>query len=186
MSGAITLFREAVDAEISPLLNKSYDTCTQLDSEIESVCEAICHHADSILPKFNIKGKPKHTFFKDDHLSCLCKESKAAWRRWRDAGRPHSGDLLTEKIASKKKVQSRLNLLKARKDRLDSAKIDEQFREKAENRFKPPRSACATTSRLESNGTIIENESEILSVWAKHFEELGTSKVDPSSQLRIL
>ena len=50
--------------------------------------------------------------------------------------------------------------------------------------FKPPRSGCATTSRLESNGTIIENESKILSVWAKHFEELGTSKVDPSSQLK--
>ena len=33
-------------------------------------------------------------------------------------------------------------------------------------------------------GTIIENECEILSVWAKHFEELETSKVDLSSQLK--
>ena len=33
-------------------------------------------------------------------------------------------------------------------------------------------------------GTIIENKCEILSVWAKHFEELGTSKVDLSSQLK--
>ena len=32
--------------------------------------------------------------------------------------------------------------------------------------------------------TIIENESKILSVWAKHFEELETSKVDLSSQLK--
>ena len=182
-SGAITVFRNAVDTEISPLLNKSYDNCTKINSEINLVCESVCRLADDILPKFNTQKKPNRNYFKDEQLNQLCKDSKAAWRRWRDSGRPQSGVLFTEKITCKKKVQSRLNLLKAKKERLHSAQIDKQFREKARNRFKPPRSGCATSSRLEVNGNIIEDECEVLSAWAKHFEDLGASRIEHTSQL---
>ena len=61
--------------------------------------------------------------------------------------------------------------------------MDDKFREKARNRFKPPRYGCAS-SRVELDETIIDEESEILAAWAKHFEELGISKVSHSSQLQ--
>ena len=42
---------------------------------------------------------------KDEQRKHLCKTSKAAWKRWKDAGHPRSGPLAEEKRCTKKEVR---------------------------------------------------------------------------------
>ena len=58
--------------------------------EIEKVAGLITDAAEKLLPHVQPKRKTK---WKDDTLSCLCVQSCAARRAWRDAGSPTGGPL---------------------------------------------------------------------------------------------
>ncbi len=136
---------------ISPLLGSACDDLAQLDQGILSVSVAICNIADSLLPKRSHNRRPRRDFYNDGHLRHLCNLSKSSWRVWKNAGRPQSGDLLTNKNAAKKNVHARLNQLRARKDRLHSENIDDTFRARDNKRFRSPRDGTPSGSRLQVN-----------------------------------
>ena len=90
------------------------------------MCGEICKLAEN-LPKFSSKDQHRRNFFRDQQLKHLCKINKAAWRAWRDTGRPKSGELFEKKKAAKKEVRNKINELKARKDRLQAESMDKKF-----------------------------------------------------------
>ena len=102
------------------------------------------------------------------------------------APRPQSGDLLVNKIAAKKKVQTRLNQLRARKYRLHSEHIDDNFRARDNKRFRSPRDRTPSGSRLQVNNNIITCPDDVMSAWVTHFETLSSSKVQESPLLQQL
>ena len=185
-TGAISAYEQSVNDFISPLLGSSCDDLAQLEQEVLSVSEAICKCADSLLPKCSSNRRPRRDFYNDGHLKLLCNLSKSSWKEWKNGGRPQSGDLLVNKIAAKKKVQTRLNQLRARKDRLHSEHIDDNFRARDNKRFRSPRDGTPSGSRLQVNNNIITCPDDVMSAWVTHFETLGSSKVQESPLLQQL
>ena len=185
-TGAISAYEQYVNDFISPLLGSSCDDLAQLEQEVLSVSEAICKCAYSLLPKCSSNRRPRRDFYNDGHLKLLCNLSKSSWKEWKNGGRPQSGDLLVNKIAAKKKVQTRLNQLRAGKDRLHSEHIDDNFRARYNKRFRSPRDGTPSGSRLQVNNNIITCPDDVMSAWVTHFETLGSSKVQESPLLQQL
>ena len=152
-NGAVKLFEQEINSMILPLLKSNYESYSQINCEIQFVCESICQYAENLLPMCSTRKK-RRCFYKDALLKQLCKESKTTWKLWRDVGRPQSGELLDDKITAKKRVQHRINQLNARKERSESESIDRHFKEKAKSRFRAARCGIASGSRLEVNGSI--------------------------------
>ena len=74
-------------------------------------------------------------FIKEPILSTLCKQSKQAWKLWRDAGRPKKGPLLIKRNESKK---VKLYILKCRacQEQKRIQYQDDFFKSKSFKRFK--------------------------------------------------
>ena len=176
-SGLINSYTLAVRNAITPLLDSSCEDITQLNKEIQHVCANVCKLANSILPKYPHLKKSQKDFFKDGQLKHLCKLSKDAWHVWKNKGKPSDGDIFGKKVAAKKAVRKRINELKARKDRLHSECIDDQFRNKSRNRFHRQKNGTPCGSRLLINGSISTSHTDIMTTWLEHFESLGQSKV---------
>ena len=183
---SIHVCARAVSDYITPLLDSSSDDISQLDYEIYGVCEATCRIASTTLPHFSNSRKKTRDFYNDKELKHLCKASKSSWLDWKNAGRPLSGHLHEKRNSDKKRVRARLNLLRARQDRINSEHIDKNFRDKAKRRFRTPQTGTPHGTRLSINGTITLNQSDVISAWATHFEELGASKVNESSSSQPL
>ena len=83
-------------------------------------------------------------------------------------------------------VRTRLNHLKAAKDRSQLENIDKKFRERARNRFRTPQQSTYSGTRLLVNKNVVTNPSEVCAAWATHFESLGTSKLPESAPLQDL
>ena len=181
-----SIHARAVSDYITPLLDSSSDDISQLDYEICGVCEATCRIASITLPHFSNSKKKACDFYNNKELKHLCKASKFSWLDWKNPGRPLSGHLHEKRNSDKKRVRARLNLLRARQDRMNSEHIDKNFRDKAKRRFRTPQSGTPHGTRLSINGTITLNQSDVISAWATHFEELGASKVNGSSSLQLL
>ena len=185
-TGSTDIFAKSISNFVLPFLSSSCDDATQLEQEISIVCEATCKIATTVLPHFTDHKKSTREFYSDHQLKQLCKESKSSWKEWRNAGRPLSGNILENKNLDKKKVRARINLLSARKERLQqSEQIDQNFRRKA-TRFRSPGKGTPQGTRLSVDGSITTNHQDILDAWATHFKSLGTSKIMESASLQQL
>lgn len=89
---AIDNFSSSIEAVVTPLLDNTLENISQVDSEIQSVCDTINTLAKD-LPVHSPKKHRQTDLIKDDLLKLLCKRSKAAWWEWKNAGRPLSGEL---------------------------------------------------------------------------------------------
>ena len=185
-TGSTDIFAKSISNFVLPFLSSSCDDATQLEQEISIACEATCKIATTVLPHFTDHKKSTREFYSDHQLKQLCKESKSSWKEWRNAGRPLSGNILEKKNLDKKKVRARINLLSARKERLQSEQIDQNFRKKAKRRFRSPGKGTPQGTRLSVDGSITTNHQDILDAWATHFESLGTSKIMESASLQQL
>ena len=102
--------------------------------EITYVTKGIIDAATRCLP--HKKAKKKRSFVKDDQLKDLCKTSKAAWKKWRDAGRPSYGPLAEEKKRTKRNVRQFVAIARARQERSTIQERDHLFIENHSLRFK--------------------------------------------------
>ena len=185
-SGLINSYTLAVSNVTTPLLNSTCEDITQLDEEIQYVCANICKLACSILPKYSPSRKRSRNFFKDDQLKHLCRVSKEAYHEWKNKGKSCNGDLFDNKTAAKKAVRKRINELKARKDRLQSECIDDQFQSKSRSRFRRQRNGTPCGSKLLINGSISTSNTDIMAAWSEHFQSLGKSVVPETPVLQQL
>ena len=90
------------------------------------------------------------------------------------------------KTLTKIRVRARINLLSARKERLQSEQIDQNFRKKAKRRFRSPGKVTPQGTRLSVDGSITTNHQGILDAWATNFESLSTYKIMESASLQQL
>ena len=182
-TGEIYSFESAISSLFSPLLNTTCEDPAHLDQEVHYVCGEICKLADN-LTKFSCKNQHRRNFFRDQQLKHLCKINKAAWRAWRDTGRPKSGELFKKKNAAKKEVRNKINELKARKDRLQAESMDKKFSERAKSRFCTPYEGKPCGSRLLLDGKLSTSKDDIIAAWASHFRYLSESRISESPSLQ--
>ena len=98
-NGDIMYFAEAVSSLTLPFFHTTHQSVSELESEIRFVSRGTCEAAFESLPLK--KARKKKFLIKDVKLKALCKTSKAAWKKWHDAGRPMCGPLAEEKKHSK-------------------------------------------------------------------------------------
>ena len=84
----IHLYTSKMQSKIIPLLHTTLLSISEVETEIKIIVEILMHAASEYLPHIKLKKKK---FIIDSDLKVLCKQSKAAWIRWKNAGR--SNDL---------------------------------------------------------------------------------------------
>ena len=94
-NGDVHGFAEQVAPLTSPFVHATHQSIHELQWEITYITKGIIDAATRCLP--HKKAKKKRSFVKYDQLKDLCKTSKAAWKKWSDAGRPSYGPLAEEK-----------------------------------------------------------------------------------------
>ena len=101
-SGALDSFTAEVQTRLWPLITRVYDSAEMVNSEIEQVTRLL---TEELLPCVQPKRKSR---FRDDVLSRLCAQSRAARAAWRDAGSPPDGPLSEEKNRMCRAVRKRV------------------------------------------------------------------------------
>ena len=128
------LYTSKVQSEIIPLLHTTLLSISEVEMEIKIVVEILTHAASEYLP--HIKPKKKKKFIIDSDLKVLFKQSKAAWIRWKNTGRPNDGVLWSEMKESKRAVKKHITACRARKERADIQKRDLLFKDRSNHRFR--------------------------------------------------
>ena len=102
--GSISSYCETVNTLINQV---QYDTSglnDHLNDDITNVCKLLLNAANDSIPTVN--HKRRRPFFRDAHLKQLCKRSKKAWQKWRDAGKPNTGHFTKRRSNTKRKYKS--------------------------------------------------------------------------------
>ena len=183
-SEALTLFQDALKDRLHPFIGKTRNDINQLEDEIRHVALLIISAAETLLP--HCEGK-KTTRFKDRTLSQLCTNSKSAWRKWDDSGRPSEGPLYEAKCNARKEVRKRVKACAAMKERKRVLNREHLFRTNDHRRFKlPQRRKKSHCTRLRVDGQLISDPTKLLEVWSTHFETLAQSQMDSQPVLQEL
>ena len=102
----IPAYAAAVNAIIPSFIGKSYDTVDEIDADICKVSKLLKEAAQKTLPELKPK-KPCRRWFQDRTLSVLSAQSRKAWIRWNEAGRPTCGSLYEEKNKLRQELRKR-------------------------------------------------------------------------------
>lgn len=102
----IPAYAAAVNAIIPSFIGKSYDTVDEIDADICKVSKLLKEAAQKTLPELKPK-KPRRRWFQDRTLSVLSAQSRKAWIRWNEAGRPTCGSLYEEKNKLRQELRKR-------------------------------------------------------------------------------
>ena len=105
-SGALDVLMSEVQGRLAPLLIGVYDGPDQINSEIELVAGLLTDTAEKLLPCVQPRRKAK---WKDDTLSQLCAQSRAARAAWKEAECPGEGPLFEEKCRLRGAVRKRVS-----------------------------------------------------------------------------
>ena len=89
--GSIAAYAAAVDEVIRPLLGKTYNSPSEVGEELSFVSSHLSMAASSLIPRVKTRPRNKKHFSSNPQLRELSSKCKAAWRKWRDAGRPRLG-----------------------------------------------------------------------------------------------
>ena len=178
--GSIEHYSRQVRCAIAPLLNNTLLSINEVDAEIQHVAGILKDAAFDCLPQ--IKQKKNKKCIADSDLSALCKQSKAAWKRWKNAGRPRSGGLWLEMRESKRAVKEKISACRARKERADIQKRDQLFKNNSNHRFRifKPKTSCSKL--LDENDHQTTDPSAILEVFRSHFSKLASSAIDTENE----
>lgn len=95
-NGSAEAYAKCVDDIVWPYLNKTYNSISSLDDDIQQVSTSIFQAALSIIPTQRPK-KCKKRFSDNPELKDLSFRCKQAWKRWKNVGRPSEGPELEEK-----------------------------------------------------------------------------------------
>ena len=90
--GSIENYQNVVSSNITPFLECPLVSIAEVDQEIASVTSLLHQAASAAIP---ITGRKLHVknFVQDQELKQKCQASKSAWRLWRNANRPRSGQI---------------------------------------------------------------------------------------------
>ena len=140
---------------LASLLVGVYDDPDQMSSEIELVSELLTDAAEKLRPCVQTQRKAR---WRDDTLSHLCAQTRAACAARKEAGSPGEGALFDEK------------------GRLQTAVRKKMFASRDGRRFKTPqqKSRCA---KLAVRGEVVQDP-ELLQVCAENFQKLTKSRVE--------
>ena len=178
--GSIEHYSRQVRCAIAPLLSNTFLSINEVDAEIQHVAGILKDAALDCLPQ--IKQKKNKKFIADLDLSALCKQSKAAWKRWKNADRPRSGGLWLEMKKSKRAVKEKISACRARKERADIQKRDQLFKNNSKHRFRifKPKTSCSKL--LDVNDHQTTDPSAILEVFRSHYSKLASSAIDTENE----
>ena len=160
-SEALTLIQNTLKDRLHPFIGKTYNDINQLDDEIRHVASLIISAAETLLPHC----ESKKTTRLDRTLSKLCTNSKSAWRKWNDSGRPSEGPLYEANCNALKEVRKHVEACAAMKERKRVLKREHLFRTNDNRHFKLPqwrkKSHC---TRLRVDGQLISDPTRLLVV----------------------
>lgn len=153
-----------VSKAVSPLLTLESQSIAELNLEVLFVSKALQEAASKYLP-VQSHHKKKKSYIKDKELRRLCKESREAWMKWQNAGRPSEGMLCQNKRKSKKLVRQYVASCRAKAERRKIQSRDWMFKENHNHRFKYSKNRSECKSLL-INDQIKTDPNEI----ANHFK----------------
>ena len=105
------VFMSEVQGRLALLLIGVYDGPDQINIEIELVVGLLTDTAEKLLPCVQPRRKTK---WKDDTLSRLCAQSRAARAAWKEAGCPGEGPVFEEKCRLRRAEESEVLCSKVR------------------------------------------------------------------------
>ena len=174
-----------VDDFVKPLLLKDYSSITEIEEDIEAVSKVMISAAYATIPQLKKENQhTTHRHVKDPILSNLCWQSRVAFRDWKNAGRPPSGPLYSQRKDCKRKVSDYLSKCRARLERKEIGRRDKLFRSRHPKCFKTW-SSRTQGSTLAVNGSRVTDTAAILEQWADHFSRLGASRCASNPNLDV-
>ena len=159
--GDIQPYTSAVSSIVSALIFNSHQSASELNDKINRVCCAMLEASHEYLPSASHKKKK---FIKDPELKSLCKQSRFAWEKWKNTGKPQKGPLADAKRSTKNHVRQFVSRSRARIERAEIQKRGELFKKNDRLRFKASKhpSSC---KMLHVGGNTITDGQDI----ANHF-----------------
>ena len=181
--GSISSYCETVNTLINQVQYDTSGSTDHLNDDITNVCKLLLNAANDSIPTVN--HKRWRPFFRDAHLKQLCKQSKKAWQKWRDAGKPNTGPLYEEKKQYKKEIQKYIQSCRARAERQVIQDRDELFRKNDKRRFKAP-TKRVNCSKLVVVGVEMTKPTDVLCAWRQHFQKLAKSQGNEAEALSFI
>ena len=105
-----------VSSTVQPLIGYSYGCCEDLDEDISFVSDETCSAAERILTLCQTAVRKKE-WHKEQTLSRLAAQNKAACDKWSANGRPKEGPLYEAKIRTCAVFRKRLRVCVANSER---------------------------------------------------------------------
>lgn len=121
--GKVLLYSNASDDAVRPLLSKDYSSIDDLNQDILSTAQNLQSSANMHIPV--MRKRPQHTQKVHDRM--LCWKSGCAFKRWKEAGRPRSGEVYDDRRKCKRDVQQYLNNKRGIMERRRIQKRDSMF-----------------------------------------------------------
>ena len=181
--GTVSAYAATVDEVIRPLLGKSYTSPAEVEDVLNLVSTNLSMAASSLITQGRTKPRRKKRFSNDPELKQLSSKCKAAWRKWRDAGRPSAGPLYEEKKRLKKLTCYRAEECRATLERHSWEKREELFSSKDPKRFKTPLNKGPRGERLMQDGNIISDALSVNDCWVQHFTEVFQSRAESNTNV---
>ena len=167
-------YQKRVADFVAPLIGHLYNCTDDIDKEIEYVTENICSAALESLP-LHKKPSKSTKWFKDQTLSSLALEKKAAWDRWSANGRPKEGPLYDAKNKARAAFRKRMKVCEANSERKRIQQFDHQFKQKSSIRFKIPTTKRRPCPSLRRDQEVVTDQKTILDIWEDHFRALSST-----------
>ena len=168
-------FQGELQARLSPLLDVVYESGEHLDAHIKHLATLMVEAAEETLPVVQPRRKAR---MKDDVLSRLCAQSRAAWRVWKEAGSPWEGLLFEQMNKLRREVRKRVHYCAAMTERRRVQRREMMFRNHDSSRFRIPGKQRSRCSKLRVGGRIVSDPDEMLGAWSSHFKRLSECNRD--------
>ena len=173
-------YSQEVSSIISPFLSTSHHNVKDLHWEIAHVYHCISEAETHFLP--HKKHKKRKPFIKDEQLEALCKASKEAWVKWRDAGNHYMVPSLTRKSIKKWGLQIHC-LSQSQRREIENSKTWSNVQREPSTTSKQRSAEC---SKLVVDGKPVTDMHDILHEFKSFYGSLASSNIEHSDQLSYL
>ena len=170
-------YQKQVTDFVAPLIGHSYNCTDDINKEIKYVTENICSIAFESLPLHKNLAKSR-IWFKDQTLSHLASEKKAAWDRWSANGRPKEGPLYDAKNKARAVF---MKVCAANSERKRIQHFDHQFKQRSSIQFKIPSTKRQPCLSLHKDQEVVTDPKTILNMWEDHFQALSSTSSGQST-----
>ena len=167
--GSSTLYARRTDEAVLPLLGKEYTSIEKVEEDLSALTKNLITIAESTIKRYKPQRKSS-PHIKDALLSTLCWQSRVAFRKWKEGGRPTNGPLFDDRKKAKKEVAKHLSKCRAKIEQQKISSRDKMFSSQYPKRFK---TSFSPTSCGSSIVAIVSDPDTVLAHWADHFASLG-------------